>query len=203
MVISHPNRYVYIAIPKTACQAVSQWLVENHWGEYVPPMTHRWWIPEDCAGYTIFTVVRNPYERCFSFWWFGCRDEARKAVVEARGDIPEFFGWSFERFMRWQIDGRDKVARDPETGRPNVSMTQKRFFELSGASLFFHHENLTELSRLPFISEFRPIPPRNVTQGKPKLSFNEYFAADANAEELVWEYCGGDFGAFGYERQKA
>jgi len=35
------------------------------------------------------------------------------------------------------------------------------------------------------------------------LKSHEYFAADANAEELVWEYCSDDFGAFGYERQKA
>ena len=83
MVISHPNRYVYIAIPKTACQAVSQWLVDNHWGEYVEPMTHRWWIPEDCAGYTIFTVVRNPYDQ-----WWGYDNPAFAAGQQQVGHPP-------------------------------------------------------------------------------------------------------------------
>lgn len=203
MVISHPSRYVYIAIPKTACQAVSQWLVENYLGEYVPPMTHRWWIPDECVDYTVFTVVRNPYERCFSAWWFGCCDEERKRTVEARGEKAELFGWSFERLMERQISKRDDPPRDPDTGRPNVCMTQKQFYDLSGASLFFRHDNLDGLSELPFISEFRPIPPRNVTRGKPKCTFHEYFKDNPRAEERVWEYCRDDFEAFGYERRKA
>ena len=203
MIVSHESRYVYIALPKTACQAISQWLHLHYKGEYVPPMTHRWWPPERCEDYLVFTVVRNPYERCFSGWWWGCQCPVRKQVAEARGDIAEFWGWSFDRFMRRRIEKRDDPPRNPETGGPNVYMPQIQFFRLSGASRVFHYENLDELEELPFVGEWHPIERRNVTQTKPTRSFFDYFADDPQAEQLVWDYCAEDFDAFGYERGKA
>jgi len=196
MVVSHEHKYVYIAIPKTACQAVSQWLVEKHGGEYVRPCTHRWWPPEGCEQYLVFTVVRNPYERCFSWWWYGCREPNRR---EANAEI---WGMSFPEFMRERIGRKDNAPIDPETGRPNTAMTQARFFELSGASRFVRYEALEGLSDLQFVEVFNGLPRRNVTVTKPKQAFQAYFEGDSQAEDLVWEYCREDFEAFGYERAR-
>jgi len=156
---------------------------------------HEAHVPDEYSDYTVWTVVRNPYERCFSWWWMVCREPDLK-------EGNEMWGWSFGKFMHHNIERKYDTRWRDDADKPNFSMTQKRFVDVSKADHFIHYERLKkELEELPFIKTLVwPIPRRNLST-KPKVSFHEYFADDPVAEVIVWEYCSEDFEAFGYERK--
>ncbi len=194
MVVSDSKRYVYIAIPKTGSQAVCHWLCCNYAGKHKFNY-HEAHVPDEYSDYTVWTVVREPSERCFSWWWMGCREPDRK-------ESNEMWGWTFEKFMHHNIERKFDARRRDDADKPNFSMTQKRFVDVSKADYFIHYERLKEeLEELPFIDTLVwPIPIRNPST-KLNVSFHEYFENDRLAEGIVWAYCSEDVEAFGYERK--
>ena len=197
MVVSDKLKYVFIAVPKTGSQAVCHWLCSNYYGKHALNY-HDAEIPAAYTDYLVWTVVREPYARCFSWWWMGCREPSRR---EKNADT---WGQSFKEFMVRNIERKNDWRWRDNPEKPNYSMTQKSFVDRSGAQTVVHYEQWRdELAGLPFIKKLVwPIPSRN-TSTKPKRSFHEYFFDDPEAEGLVWEYCAEDFEAFGYERIRA
>ncbi len=66
VIVSHRHRYVFLAIPHTACTAISAELCENYDGE---PVLHKHaWYDEllaaqpDVADYYVFCTVRHPLD---------------------------------------------------------------------------------------------------------------------------------------------
>jgi hypothetical protein len=190
VIVSEKHRYVYIAVPKAGSQAIARWLVENFDGSAVG-YHHAWRVPPTYADYLVFTVVRNPYERCFSAWWFRCQEPSRQ-----RGN--PLSGWPFDRFMGSVLAHRQSNRR-PDPAGTAASMTQKQFAELSKARLAFQLERPQDLALLPFVApEPVALPHQNETASKPRGSFADHFGAAE--EQLVWDYCAEDFAAFGYPR---
>lgn len=191
MIVSQQHRYVYIAIPKAGSQSVARWLVDHYAGT-AEGYHHAWDVPTAYSGYFVFTGVRNPYDRCFSAWWYRCREPSRQA-----GNA--MFGWSFDRFMLSVMSYRETASRRP-TAAAESSLTQKQYADLSGAQLALQIESPDQLAQLPFVSPpFPPLPRHNENRTKPGVSFADYFAS--KEERLVWDYCAEDFAAFGYVRR--
>lgn len=191
MIVSEKHRYVYIAIPKAGSQSVSQWLVDHYSGSPVG-YHHAWKVPPGYEDYFVFTVVRDPYERCFSAWWFRCMEPSRQ-----RGNPMS--GWSFDRFMRSVLFRKD-ASQSWDSGSTEARMTQKQFADLSGAQLAVRIESPDELGLLSFVGpEIPPLPRHNENRTRPDLPFHDYFSGEE--EQLVWDYCAEDFAAFGYSRR--
>jgi hypothetical protein len=183
MWVSESKRYVYIAIPKTGTQSVSSWLMVHYDATLLRPQ-HDWKVRPEHRRFLIFTVVRNPYERAFSNWWWRTKDP------QAEG--TDLWGMPFADYVAWDISAR---CTDPPR-----NMTQRQYVKGSGATLVLRLERLrSEITRLPFVpDDHPPIPHMRKTVGKPGLSFAGYFSAED--EELVWEGWKEDFEEFGYER---
>jgi len=73
VIYSHKYKYVFISVPKCGSCTMIQHLKDHYEGqtEYngLPLHMHENKIPFDAEGYTIFSIVRNPYERAISSWW--------------------------------------------------------------------------------------------------------------------------------------
>jgi hypothetical protein len=152
---------------------------------------HSWRVPEEYARYDVFTVVRNPYDRCLSAWWFRCQDPSRR-------EGNPMFGWPFDRFLRSVLAYRETAPRRP-TSVAESSLTQKQYVDLSGARLALRLEAPADLRLLPFVgSDVPPLPRENVTTARPAGRWDQLGGRE---EQLVWDYCAEDFEAFGYERR--
>jgi hypothetical protein len=188
MIVSKLHRFIYIGIPKTGSISISHWL-NMFYGGCSIGMHHDWRVPQDYLSYFRWTVVRNPYDRCFSLWWFECKNPNRRTK-------SPHFGMSFREHMLMNIRCRDHG--DPLHDVPEARMTQTRYVEQSGAQRVFHLEFLDELQQLPFFNKIHPIPHHNQASSDRPRHFFECFGGDE--EELVWEYCAEDFKNFGYKR---
>ncbi len=65
MIISDRHRYVYIGIPRTGSKSMNHWLCEYFDGRNCGGH-HDCDVPPEFAGYLVFTIVRNPYDRAAS-----------------------------------------------------------------------------------------------------------------------------------------
>lgn len=190
MIVSERHRYVYIGIPKAGSQSVATWLID-HFDGRVEGYHHAWQVPSAYRDFFVFTVVRDPYERCFSAWWFRCMDPARRQSPTS--------GWSFDRFLR-SVLASQRTGRPPDPASTSASLTQMQFVDLSNARRAIHLERPEQLELLPFVPPGPPpLPRQNETSNKPHGSFFDHLgAAD---EQLVWEYCIEDFLRLGYPRR--
>lgn len=74
MIISHTHKYCFFAIPRTGSQALSQHLLDNYAGLYIPPM-HQSYLEFNQSSdysfeeYTSFTIVRNPLDSLVSSYF--------------------------------------------------------------------------------------------------------------------------------------
>lgn len=190
MIVSEKHRYVCIGIPKAGSQSVARWLVDHFDGSPLG-YHHAWQVPDELADHLVFTVVRDPYERCLSAWWYRCQEPSRQ-----HGPMH---GWPFDRFMRSVLAHR-RSSGPPDPWSTAASMTQTQFVELSGARLALQLERPQDFRLLPFVpSQVPPLPRENQTSTKPPGTFSDHFGAAE--EQLVWDYCSEDFARFGYPRR--
>lgn len=189
MIASDYHDYVYVAIPKTASAAVRDFLCKNYRGKVISRY-HSVDIPEGYRDCFRFTVVRNPYERCLSRYFY----EKNKAQR-----VPENIG--FLHFMEWlsQHQHNDPMPRSLYY----INMTQKEFYDHSGCDTYIKIEDLdNEIRKLPFVGDLDSVelPVVRKTQNKPDIPFEEYFLHNLKqAKMAVREYCEADFWAFNYE----
>jgi hypothetical protein len=216
MIISDTFRYVYIGIPRTGSKSMNHWLCE-HFAGRSHGGHHDWRVPPEAAGYLIFTIVRNPYERAasghYAVTWDdqapsereleGCRSEQERlqrfrAVLKSRErqfqkDAPRQSAVPLEQRLG------EAAARNETDGN---AVNQKRFVERAGAGLVLYFERLPRcLLALPFVDRENPPPfPHHPERGiRPPGTFTDFFG-DTDDEEVVWAYAREDFEAFGYRR---
>lgn len=67
MVISHPLKFVYLGIPRTANRATHLMLLELDGAEQVG-LLHNMNVPAECRTYFTFCCVRNPYRRMLAYY---------------------------------------------------------------------------------------------------------------------------------------
>lgn len=196
MVVSDRYKYVYIPVMKTGSQAVSHWLCLNYRGKHVGSY-HEMEVPAEYQDYLVWTIVRNPYERCYSWWWMDAKEPREKAN-------PDVFGLPFVEYMHRHIERKMDDRWRYNSADPNYSMTQTRVVQISKATHVIRYESMKEgLAELPFIKRLKwPIASRNKSPTRPQVNFREYFSDNPKAEETVWEYCQEDFETFGYQRHQ-
>ncbi len=195
MIISHALKYVYIGIPRTGSKSMNRWLLDYYQGEWYGEH-HGWKVPDEARDYTRFTIVRNPYEREISAWYF--------VPWGAETVSPPPPANQFAELFRGTIALRDGNVRIESHETPEVRMNQFHFVRKSGVSLVLHFEHLPHcLKDLPFVDKNHvpPFPHKEERGVRPPGTFFDHFNADA--EKAVWEYASDDFEAFGYHRYES
>lgn len=191
--IIHKDQFVYTAIPKTGTASIVKYLIYK-WKAKRRGLYHDIRVPQAYEHLPRFTVVRNPYERVFSFWWYTCQNPERTDEV-----FP--YGTSFERFMAYLIENKHY---DPHPNR-NCSWlleSQQNWINRAGVQYVVYLENFyQDFAELPFIQQSPENLPalfkQRKTPGKPG-SFEAYYGNDRNKKQLVWQYCRKDFHQLGY-----
>jgi hypothetical protein len=178
MIVSDRHKYVYIAIPRTGSVAMSCWLTEHYGGRQVGGH-HSRRVADAYADHLVFTVVRDPYCRMLSAWWFCCQRPS------PHPDFPP--GLDFGSFMeRWR--------------RYHAGLTQVQYVDEAGCTEALHLELLsTQITRLPFVSQQDLPVPRDNTSDCPHYTAR-FFRDHPVYELMVWDYCTEDFERFGYRR---
>jgi len=193
MIISHALEYVYIGIPRTASKSMNRWLMDHYQGEW-HDYHHSWRVPEEAAAYTIFTIVRNPYERMVSGWFMLPWSDPNPPPVEPTEHFAEL--------MRQNIPMKDGTAVTAGHNVPEAGMNQANFCRRAGVNLVLHFEELPAcLTKLPFVDpdNIPPLPHKEERGTRPSGNFFSVFTGPED-EALFWEYAGEDFEAFGYQR---
>ena len=190
MMILKEHRHVFIAVPRTASRSTYTWLARYYGGATVGSY-HQWRVPDHYKDFTIFIGVRNPYERCFSFYWWTCK-EPPKGGKPLRAD--------FATYMEHLIE--TKYGKGKENNKvPEIHGSMKNYYDNSGASVFIRLEHFQKdvMKKLPFVKGTPPAMPRkHGCRNKPQRRFTEVIRA--REEQLVWDYCKEDFDFFGYKR---
>jgi len=215
MIISETYRYVYLGIPRTGSKSMNHWLIEYFDGKWHGGH-HDTHVPEEAAGYLVFTIVRNPYERAASGHFAVCWDDLTPSEVEIGPCQSER-----ERLRRSRaiMEVREKrqnpsptqstiplVERCREAAFRNEGgdqqINQSRFVERGQVSLVLYFERLPEcLVELPFVDPTNVPPfPHHPERGvRPAGNFLDFFHG-TDQEEVEWAYAADDFRAFGYRR---
>lgn len=191
MIISDTHKFVFVAIPKTGSKSMAAFLLDK-FEAYRHGFHHQWKVPELKQDYYIYSVVRNPYERCFSMWWFACKTDNRSGSVFKKGT-------PFDTYMNWVIQ-RKSFDPNPRRNVPELFMSQSMWFDKSGARQFLKLEDIpASLDALPFYKSATEFPHKNRLDEKSDLTFWDYFGQREAA--LVHQYCEEDFERFGYVKR--
>lgn len=176
MIGSHELGYVFVAIPRTASTSVRQWLKKYHQGRKITK-DHSCVVPGDYKGYFIFTIVRNPYARCYSFWAW---DNKRHSL-----------GVSLAEYLRWMIE------QSESSERPSSYITQSEYVRQAKVDIVLRFEELpSSLRSLSFIRANHRLP--HYRRGVAMLEPMKQHYTDEELE-LLWQYCSEDFN-FGYDK---
>jgi len=178
MQISHQHKFICIGIPRNGSKSMFEWLHTNYQSEYFMGH-HAYQIPKEYKDYFVFTLVRNPYERTVS-------------------------GWFFEPVIK----GDDWVA-PPNSLKKRMKLAAKAgytrqidFVREGGVDMILYFERLTEcLKHLPFVDpdHLPPFPHNNLGGFRPaEGNFFDFF--NKEEEKLVWENDKEEFDFFGYQR---
>lgn len=172
MIINHKHRFVYIRIPRTASGSVTAFLKQLDGSTEEKPY-HGFDVPGECRFYYIFTTVRNPYARCWSWWgWEMQRSNEKKTFVEFMRDI-----------IRWRDFGRE------ENREPMSYMTQCQYIEKASINKTLRMEYLLkELEELHFVR--RPVSLPNIHTN---VCLPDIKCMPPQGIELVNAYCPDDF----------
>ena len=167
--------------------------MDHYEGEWVGEH-HQWQVPEEAKGYLVFTLVRNPYDREMSAWYF-----IPWSAPEDRAPMPVE---DFAEGMRQTAKYRDGTVVIEGHETPEVRMNQANYVKRADVKKILHFERLPEcLKELPFIdpNNMAPFPHKEERGVRPKGGFFEHFRS-AEDEAGVWAYANEDFEAFGYRR---
>ena len=146
MFYNHNPNFVFILIPKTASRSLLGYL-KNHFSNGTIVDHHSTAdLPEECSGYPTTAIVRNPYDRACSAFWFTCkrhRNVRHRNVGQSAGPKPE----TLLDFLEDIRDNNLKV--DPIYTYPMTWWSDK--FDITHIVRF---ENLKlDLAALPFMSD--------------------------------------------------
>ena len=203
MIISHEHKYVFVGIPRNASKSVSQWLVMNCKGKW-HGAHHQWKVPDECKGYLVFAVVRNPYERTasgkFGLHWGNDTPDPMKRVSSQKP--PPSDESLSEQIRAAELTGNATMINEGTTV-PEVGMNQSHFIQKAGVSLVLYYERLPEcLADLPFVRDNRPDLSRVPEKGiRPAGTFFDHFTDED--EQVTWAYASDDFQTLGYNRYDA
>ena len=216
MIISQTHKYVYIGIPRTGSKSMNHWLREYFDGRWYGGH-HDYTVPEEAAGYFIFTVVRNPYDRRAShhyavFWdEQGVKEEELGPCQSSQERLQKSRAILKTREKQQQRQGPQQSAiplqeRIREAALQNErlgqDMNQSRYLERAGVKLALYFERLPQcLLELPFVdpSCCPPFPHHPERGIRPSGNFFDLFNG-TDEEQVVWAHASEDFEALDYRR---
>jgi hypothetical protein len=187
MIVSERYKYIYVAILKTGSSSMRGWLSLHFVGKGVPGVRyHSWDIPREYREYFKFTVVRNPYDRMMSSYFFG------KERWE-RGLPPP-------PPLKLGMTPVEHIQTIMNIDWTSAWMSQAQYVDEIKANAVLKLEEIPDaLKILPFINmTVPPFPHRRRTPEKPKGSPVEILGEEWAT--LVGEYEAATFERYGYER---
>lgn len=190
MIGSHELEYVFPCIPKAGTLSVRKWLIKYHAGRIIRGY-HAADVRDEWKDHLIFTVVRNPRERLWS-WYQWELYQVRVNRPRRMKNLEPHLG-SFEHFLKLLISLRGREAPQPES--PQLTLTMYDYFVRAGCSRYLKLERLVpDLRALPFATEetVMQIEHTRITPGKRPLRISRA------AEGLIRSYCPEDFDFFDY-----
>lgn len=194
MIVSDKHKFVYVSIPKTGTLSIRTWLRQNYDGRQIVNRLiqellgrrpgvgyHSYFVPPECADYTIFTTVRNPYARCYSAYKF-------------QGSSITFLEW----LKRASVTRDEPIRMGRYPARHMMYATQSQYVQRSKATHIIKLENLAEeILTLPFIDkEVLPEHLRKRTNIEPP--YTDYYNEEEH--QALLGYCEDDFNNFGYDK---
>jgi len=159
MILSREHKFVFISTPKTGSHTFFKLLVEEYDGKRLEGAFHRTEMPPNIDGYTVFSTVRNPYERLVALW---------NSLLFAKPDPHAYRDtWlsvirkdDFLTFCKFAAKHKDHIETMPEVRTPTLMMPQHRWYRrLPDNVLPLHLENIdAEFKALPFVNDDVIIP---------------------------------------------
>jgi len=172
-------------------------LQDEFGGERQGPEFHKTTMPPKTNGYTVFSTVRNPYDRLVALW---------NSLLHAKKDTHGYRdAWmvalrsdEFLPFCKFAADNKDKIERITKVRTPTLMMPQHRWYRrLPDGVIPLHLENISEeFHALPFVKNRCTIP---------HLLHRRHATWDDLKTDEIIEYAniwaGEDFEKFGYTRE--
>ena len=197
MMISDRHKFVFISTPKCATHTMYEFL-QRYGAQRREGAFHHVHVPKRYADYCLWTVVRNPYARAVSIWWYLLHTDTPMGQGRRLLWQNMIGGDSLEEFLRWL------TTQPLPMRRANLALIpQHGWLRDVGLTAVLHLERLREeLLVLPFVSETDLADLPHIDSDNRHLSQAAYgdwreHMTDELAE-LVREWAGGDFARFGY-----
>lgn len=195
MLISKEKEFIYITVPKCASNSIYRTLEKVYKCEpYL--FGHPRIVPSGFGNYFKFSVVRNPYSRAISAWYY-CTQNIRDLDGKGKERIEIFKEICKDcsepgMFFNWLLNsqkGQEKFHSVPVLRTQTWQLSQERIDRA------LHLETLSEgIKTLPFYNnELLTFRRKNVSHRKETIHY-------LNTESIHWinEIYKNDFYSFGY-----
>jgi hypothetical protein len=198
MILSREHKFVFISTPKTGSHTFFKLLPEQFNGKRMDGPFHRTEMPMNTEGYTVFSSVRNPYERLVALW---------NSLLHTKPDPHAYRDtWlsvirkdDFLTFCKFAAKNKDKIETMADVRMPTLMMPQHRWYRrLPDNVIPLHLENIEEeFHALPFVTD-RVIIPHELKRRHATWD-------DLKTDEIIEcanQWAGEDFEKFGYNKEE-
>lgn len=201
MIFSKKRKYIFISTPKTGTHSMFKLLQEEFDGERITPGFHRTELPpqvKDPHDYTVFSTVRNPYDRLIALW---------NSLLHAKNDKKGYRDvwlaklkrddlYTFTKFVAKKKNDIEHIA---DLRLPQLVIPQYKWYQKMPSNVTpLHLENIEEeFNALPFVDKHVSIPH---ALHRDHASWDEVKTNEII--ELANEWAGNDFELFGYKKEE-
>jgi len=183
VIVCHDHRIGFGFIRHTASKSIESALVSSMDWRQIKGMRHRMAVPPECRSYTWHTVVRHPYHRAWSEYWYfrrGLNNSKGKWVARVAQKS------SFRTFIK-------SVLMKPSSKM--LGDTQSRLCSVLDPDVILRFEDLPNcMYALPWWPEGVVLPHRN------KVSPDGLHDVSERELDLIYQWAHEDFKQFGYSR---
>ena len=203
MLICNDQRWVYIAIPRTATTSIRT-VLRKRFPVWQPRKNmHDTIVPRSAARFDVWYVVRNPYSRAVSMWQFETMRGAAAVGYNWRGRLPP--GGMDERYTpkQWTAEAFGVWLRDVLDGQASQNEQLQNMGAFLGPllqrpAIVIRYESLAAdlQDKLDFWPAGLQLPVLNGTGHLRNDNWRQFITPQTS--ELVRRWAGQDFERFGY-----